>query len=117
MRKKIFLGLAIFIVSLFAYNIIVQIVSAARSTERLNTMTNNLTELQKQNSNLKREFERVQTPEFIERQARDKLGMSKKGETIVVIPDEKIKEVLGGSKSAEIKKIANWLGWWKLFFP
>lgn len=96
---------------------IVQITHAVRSTERLSSMTDILTNLQQENSNLRRQLSRVQTPQFIEAQARDKLGLAKKGETIIIIPDEKIKQVLGTTTSGTVNKLPNWLGWWKVFFP
>src|SRR3989338_6773380 len=40
----------------------------------------------KENEALTREFAKTQTPEFIEKQAREKLNMAKEGETVVILP-------------------------------
>ena len=64
---------------------------------------------------MKKKLIRIQSPEFIEEEIRNKLGFAKKGETVVVIPDEKLKSVLGASSSAQIR-LPNWLGWLRVFF-
>jgi|SRR3989344_3615613 len=116
MLKKIGLGIVVLIVLVIGYNLINQISDAVKSSERLSLEAGNLSQLQEQNSDLKEKLAQIQTPEFIEQQARNKLGLVKEGETVVVIPDEKIKEVLGSSKSAQEVRLPNPLGWWRLFF-
>lgn len=39
-----------------------------------------------ENEELNKEFARLQTPEYIEREARDKLGLAREGEAVVIIP-------------------------------
>lgn len=65
----------------------------------------------KRNKEFKKRLEKVKKPEFIEREAREKLGMGKPGESIVIMP--KITII---PKKAEERKLANWEKWWKLFF-
>ena len=54
--------------------------------------------------------------DFIEQQARDKLGLAKEGETIVIIPEEKINQVLGMAKQVVEPRLPNWQGWLRLFW-
>lgn len=69
-------------------------------------------DFQKQeNQRLKSQLTYVQTQEFIERQARDKLFMVKKGEQKVLIPQEPEK-----TASEEKNNLPNWKKWWNLFF-
>lgn len=69
-------------------------------------------DFQKQaNQRLKSQLSYVQTPEFIEKEARDKLFMVKKGEQKVLIPQE--------SENLQKKQEdndPNWKKWWNLFF-
>lgn len=116
MIKKISLGVIILIVLVIGYNLIKQISDAIKSSERLSQEADSLSQLQDQNKQLKEKLAQIQSPEFIEEQARNKLGLAKLGETIVVIPEEKLKEVLGASQSAQEVRLPNWLGWWRLFF-
>ena len=71
-----------------------------------------LSQLKKENTELKQKLAEVNTLEFVEKQARDKLNLQKEGEIVVVLPKE---EVAGISTHAE-EDPANWQKWWKLFF-
>ena len=117
MRKKITFGIASLIVTLIIYSLVSQIINTVRSGDRLGLAADNLILLQNQNKELNKRLSEVTNPKFIEEQARNKLGFAKKGETLVIIPDEKIKQVLGASQSAKEARLPNWLGWWKVFFP
>ncbi len=54
----------------------------------------------------------VSTQQFIESEAREKLGMVKPGEHIVLAPPPTQKNI----KSISEDYSPNWLKWWKLFF-
>jgi len=64
------------------------------------------------NNKLKSELSYVQTPEFIEKEARNKLFMAKEGEQRVLVskPQEEL------VPNAKEKEIPNWQQWWNLFF-
>lgn len=113
-KKLVFTGI-IFICLLISINLIKQIASAIKSGERLSEAADVVLKLEVKNRLLKQKLSQVQTPDFIESQARNKLGFSKKDETMVIIPDEKLREVMGASASTTVK-LPNWLGWWKVFF-
>lgn len=113
--KKIGILIAILIVSLVAYNLVNQIYVAFKASDRLSEAAGRLYNLEIKNKELKNKLEEVKTQEFIEAEARDKLGLVKEGETVVVISQEKIKQVLGAKRMEEIK-LPNPLGWLRLFF-
>ena len=118
LKKPLFITIVI-IILIIAYNLLGQIFTTLKSGERLKTATDELYSMEQKNQMLKKKLTQVQTQDFIEQQARDKLGLGKGNETIMVIPDNKINQVLGvkeESKQPEIK-IPNWQGWLKLFFP
>ena len=116
MLKKIGLVFIIIIVGLIIYNLIAQILEALKSGERLSTEAEGLYQLEAKNRQLKKKLEEIKSPDFVERVARNKLGLGKPGETVVIIPQEKIEEVLGVSDSAKQARLPNPLGWWRLFF-
>lgn len=66
----------------------------------------------KKNQFLKQRLFYVKTDEFVEEQARKKLGLVKPGEHTVIAPPEPPK----GKETIEIDKTPNWEKWWKLFF-
>jgi len=116
MLKKIIYGVAILIVLFITYNLVRQITQAVKSGERLSEATEEVFKLQLKNKELKKKLSQIQSADYIEQQARDKLGLSKKGETVVIIPEDKLKLVLEASQSAQIIRLPNWLGWLKVFF-
>ena len=115
MIRKIIIGVIIVVVLIIAYNLLVQITDALRSGDRLSSAAETVFKLEAKNRELKNKLSSVQSQEYIEEQARNKLGLGKPGETVVIIPDDKLKLVLGASQSAQIR-LPNWLGWWKVFF-
>ncbi len=64
-----------------------------------------------ENQRLKSALSYSQTQEFIEKEARDKLFMVKKGEQRILISKE-------SQETVEAKKeiLPNWKQWWNLFF-
>lgn len=115
MIKKIVLVSIILAGLIMAYNLLTQIMSAVKSGERLSQAAEMLYKLEIKNKELKKKLSEIQSPEFIEAQARNKLGLGKRGETIVIIPEDKLKLVMGISESAQIR-LPNPLGWLKVFW-
>lgn len=116
MRKKIGIASIIIIVLFIAYNLIGQIIVAVSSSERLSEAAEELYQMEVKNKELKKILSEIKSTDFIEKQARDKLGLAKEGETVVIIPQEALERVLGESKRIENIELPNWLGWWKVFF-
>ncbi len=113
-RKLVVIGF-IFGFLFVLYGLFHQILGSLEAGNRLDREVNKLTELQKKNSELKKNLELVKTPQFIEEQARDKLNYTRAGETIIIIPESEIQRVLGLEKKPIEIKIPNWQGWLKLF--
>ena len=65
----------------------------------------------KKNEELKKILKSVQSPEFIEKQAREKLNMGKRGEVVVVLPKTENQR-----PKIENEELPNWQKWYKLFF-
>ena len=68
-----------------------------------------------ENEALKRKLAQAQTPEFIEREARNKLNMGKDGETVVLIGKTRVSDRNDQQKTNEASA-SNWQQWWRLFF-
>lgn len=65
-----------------------------------------------QNERLKKELAEAQTPEFVEEEARRKLGMVKEGEAIVLLP----KDSSTTESKSQGEQIVKWKQWWRLFW-
>lgn len=116
MTKKIVIVLAGIVAVAITWSLIGQIMTTLKSGDRLQEATERLHQLEVKNKELKHKLEEVKTPAFLEEQARDKLGLVKEGETIVIIPEEKLNQVLGITDKIEEIKLPNWQGWLKLFW-
>lgn len=116
MAKKIGIAASLIVFLVVTWNIIGQIISTLKSGDRLNIATDKLHRLEIKNKDLKAKLDEVKDLRFLEEQARDKLGLVKEGETLVIIPQEKIDSILGLSKKIEEIKLPNWQGWLKLFW-
>lgn len=62
--------------------------------------------------------ESIGTDQFIEKEAREKLGLAKPGETVVVLPDEEVLQKLAPGIEEETlpEKLPVWRRWVELFF-
>lgn len=67
-------------------------------------------EQKKQNRQLSEKLKIVESQEFVEKEARNKLFMVKPGERMVVLPPIAIEE------KKEKVELPNWKKWWQLFF-
>lgn len=77
-----------------------------------------LAKMAEENASLEAKIAQIQSPDFVEKQIRDKLGLSKEGEAIVVLPDEETLRKLAppDSEAGDALPDPNWRKWMKLFF-
>lgn len=116
MLRKAIISSIIVIVLVIVFNLVTQIINSIKSGDRLSAQAEIVYNLEAKNRELKKKLTQIQSTQFIEEQARDKLGLSKSGETVVIIPEDKLKAVMVATQSAQITRLPNWLGWWKVFF-
>ena len=69
--------------------------------------------LKKETKGLKEELEYRNSKDFIEKEARNKLGLSKKGEVIYVVDGESLEEE--SSQQDEKENLSNWRLWLEVF--
>ena len=50
---------------------------------------------------------------FVEKQAREKLGLAKPGDSIVLLQDE---APISSGSASDVQPKSNWERWWRLFF-
>jgi len=72
-----------------------------------------LGEAKRTNDVLTRELAKSQTPEFVEKQAREKLNMAKEGEVVVILPP--ITPIVSPTPTPPDTR-ANWEKWIGVFF-
>ena len=77
-----------------------------------------IAKIQAENNKLQDQLAQTQNPNFIEQEVRDKLGLGKAGEAIVVLPDDETLRKLAPQMpvEADVLPDPNWIKWEKLFF-
>lgn len=76
---------------------------------------------QKRHEELTKKLEMVQTPAFVEQEARDRLGLAKEGDTILFIDNSPDKNdttsvVSDSPLEGDRHQLPNWKRWWQVFF-
>jgi cell division protein FtsB len=110
--------LLIFIFLLMFVSLIRNILRVVESNKRIEKAQDQVEKLKKENEELEENLAITKSEEFIERQLRDKLGLAKEGEIVIVLPDEKILETLAPSLEEEEETLPdpNWKKWLKMFY-
>lgn len=116
MIKKSVRLLIIFIFLAILYSLGRQIYNTFQSAKRIDMAVEELSKLQQKNTELKKKLAEAQTIGFMEKIARDKLNMSRDNETVMVIAQSQIDNILNAGKKVEEIKLPNWQGWLRLFF-
>ena len=107
------------LVIIFSANLAKSVLETRANLGRLDRLKKEVSKLASGVESLKREEEYKKSPEFLEREARDKLGLVKKDEKLLILPE--MDNVLGGKYSqmpnpAKIDKTPNWVKWKKFLF-
>ena len=107
--------LPILIILFLVFTIKNNISGIFKTLENENTAENlkqKLAQEQKKNQFLKERLFYVKTNQFVEEEAREKLGMSRPGEYIVIAPTS----APLNREQIEVNTKPNWQKWWELFF-
>ncbi|MDP1722270.1 MAG: septum formation initiator family protein [Candidatus Gottesmanbacteria bacterium] len=75
-----------------------------------------LRRVEAEHARLQKELDYAQSPEFIEQEARNRLGLGKEGETVVLLPKSQITNPNDQTNEEKEEIIPNWKRWWRLFF-
>lgn len=86
--------------------------------DRIKTTVQKLETLKKEQESLLQTRRKVETKEFIEKEVREKLGLAKPEEVVVVLPKEEVLRRLAPLTDEEEEKmnIPIWRRWVELFF-
>lgn len=101
-----------------SFILIKNILGVLNIQERVREAKKEVVGLDEEQEELKRRLEFATSSAFIERTAREKLGLGKPGEYVVVLPQEEFLKSLAPSPEEEEKlpEEPNWKKWLKIFF-
>ncbi len=114
-----FVSLAGVISSIYLAIILVQTVRNNASLQgQIGQLQRDVSQLKEDNAELGYQIEYYKTDAYKEKAARAKLGLQKPGETLVILPRDKISATQTPAEAAKTKtsKTANWVQWWHFLF-
>ncbi len=115
MVKKIVYILVLLFLFVLLFSLSKQLFDTLETGNRLEREEQELKNLKQKNQELQKTLQEVDSVNFIESQARDKLNMSRGEETIIIIPQSEIDKVYQAQKPPEPIKLPNWQAWLNLF--
>ena len=109
--------LIILAVVLFVISLARNIFKIFEAKKRVEEIRQRVEKLKSENALLGKKLDEVKSQEYIEKQLRDKLGLAKEGETVVVLPDEEILRQIATQTIEEEDYLPDptWKKWLKLF--
>lgn len=115
--KTYYAYLIILVVVLFVFSVVRNIFRAAGAKNEIKVAQERVEKLKKENEEIQKRLSEVQDQVYIEIQLRDKLGLAKEGEIIVVLPDKETLKKLAPVISEEEDTLPDptWRKWLKLF--
>ena len=117
-KIKSIVRITVFVVAIvLGISLLKSITKITGSDSKVTDARNALDELKKENKDLMNRLAAVKSIQFVEQEARDKLGLAKKGEIVVVLPDEESLRALAPKETIEKDSLppSNWELWLRLF--
>lgn len=116
MFKKFIVIVIIIVAAIILIGLTRQIIDALAVDKRFDRVLEDVTTLERENRQLKKELAEAESLDSIEELARDDLNMALPNETIVVIPEYTIERVVNPPPVFLPEKPSNWEAWMRLFF-
>lgn len=109
--------LLLFACFLFGFSLFKSIAKVKEAKKRIETAKTKVENLKQEEASLEVELKKVQSEAFLEKQLRDKLGLAKEGETVVILPDKKALQDLVPAVPEEEDTLPKpvWQRWLDLF--
>lgn len=112
MRRTFLLFGAVILALLLIVNSTKRLSSLRNTSAKVGEAQQQLEALRRENEDFKRELEYKKSGQFVEEEIRDKLGLVKRGEAVVILPKDNQSEAVVDSEPST----PNYIKWWNLFF-
>ncbi len=113
-----FLNYILFIFVLFLFfSLIRGVFKLSDSDKKIKEAEHRLRELEEEKKDLESKLSMIESEDYLEKQVRDKLGLVREGEIVVILPDAEIVKKFAPKieENQEVLSEANWKKWLKLF--
>ena len=110
--KKIFFVIFILVSLVIINNLIHSVYTTWEKKDLIAVAQKNLEKEKEENLRLKSQLSVINSEQFVEKEARDKLFLVKPGEQKVLMPEDSNLK----TQDKKYSQIPNWQQWWNLFF-
>ena len=104
---------ALVVCAVIGIGIVRSVYTVSQKKGILNERQQVLAELTAKNRQLQEDLREATSPAFIEAAARDKLGLVREGETVVIMDTS---QILNPNNQNNPQELPPWKQWWRLFF-
>ncbi|MBI5452000.1 septum formation initiator family protein [Candidatus Gottesmanbacteria bacterium] len=111
-RNKLVTWLLLVLVVMLSINVARSWVKISQRAEIISLTQDRLQQAKDQNESLKRKLAEVESQEYIEREARNKLNKGREGEIVLILPSV---SPIAEPSPTPIDTSANWQKWVRLF--
>src|SRR3989338_8126285 len=101
MKRNFLLFVALLIGIILVVNSLRRLVSFRSTAQQVKDAEKRLETLKKESESLKRELEYKKSKDFAESEIRNKLGLTKEGETVVILPGDKTSDQELGTRDQQ----------------
>ena len=108
---------ALLLVAVLIISLIRNVLKLSSANEKIKREADVVESLKDKKEEIQKQLEYVQSQDFIEQEARNKLGLAKEGEIIIILPDEESLKKLSPRREEEQELLPepNWKRWLGLF--
>ena len=114
LSSRILLLVLVLLIVFIGLTIIKERKSQKTVKENINSLESEIAALNSKSLELTRMIKYLRSDEYVEREAREKLGMQKQGEQLVIVPENMNNLSVAGDQDMNNKK--NWQLWLEYFF-
>lgn len=118
--SQFFTVILIIVIVLFSVKAVKEILNRRSINQELSGLDKQILDLQVKQQDLESLITYLQSPEFIEKEARTRLNLRKEGEKIIIIPNEsttKIQTLDSQITTSTPEQLSNIQKWWHYIFP
>jgi len=108
----------LFIFIVMGFSLFRNIIKIKNAKQQIKSAKNQLTELNDNQDKLKEDLDLIQSQQYLDKEAHDKLNLVHEGEVVLVLPEDDVLRRLSPrtqKQEEEMRPLTNWEAWLELF--
>jgi cell division protein FtsB len=115
LRSKLMLSINLLLVGFVGWSLAGEVAQGNRVSGDLNDLQKRISEVKGQNQDYSEVLSKLDTPGFVDREARLKLGYQKPGEQVLMLKDNTQTTAIAAD-ATDVSTLSNPQKWWRYFF-